>query len=117
MKDETRTLLYSLILLLCLNLAWLETATAGPADDWEAKKQDLDAAYEEAREERLGIERAQYVDECAVTKQKESRAACERFYRDYGSRSGSRAPLYYDLPECVRAFKHRQSQRNSDSRK
>ncbi len=34
---------------------------------------------------------------------------CQRFYSDYGARTGDRAPLYYDLPECVAAFEYRQS--------
>jgi hypothetical protein len=33
-----------------------------------------------------------------------TRAECERFYADYGARMGGRAPLFYDLPECVAAF-------------
>jgi hypothetical protein len=39
--------------------------------------------------------------------QRQDRAACERFYADYGSRSGDRAPLFYDLPECVTAHNFR----------
>ena len=42
---------------------------------------------------------------------KEDRAACERFYRDYGAETGTRLALYYDLPECVRAFEFRNSYR------
>ena len=80
--------------------------------DWEAKKQELDAACEVVREAHLSVDRAEYVDECVAKKQKENRAACERFYSDWGNQSGSRAPLYYDLPECEIAFAHRQSQRS-----
>jgi len=69
----------------------------------------LDAQCEAAREQRLAPERAMYIDECVATKFKDSREACERFYRDYGDRTADRAPLYYDLPECVKAFDFRQS--------
>jgi len=35
------------------------------------------------------------------------RAYCERFYADFGAQSGKRAPLFYDLPQCVYAFEFR----------
>jgi hypothetical protein len=79
------------------------------ARDQEAvqRQAELDAACEEAREHRLAPERRRHIDECVVRKQKPDRAACERFYSDYGAQSGSRAPLYYDLPACVEAFEYR----------
>jgi hypothetical protein len=40
-----------------------------------------------------------------------SREACEDFYADYGGRMGGRAPLFYDLPECVKAFEFQQGVR------
>jgi hypothetical protein len=66
----------------------------------------LDAACEAAREQNLGPLRAGFVDECVEKKQRPDRAACERFYADYGNQSGGRAPLFYDLPECVKAFEN-----------
>ena len=39
------------------------------------------------------------------------RKACETFYADFGAQSGRRAPLFYDLPECVEAFEYQNSQR------
>jgi hypothetical protein len=99
-------------------LALLITATLGlpcvaPAsgDDRESKQAQLDAACEAAREHKLAPERAKYIDECVREKFKDSRAACERFYRDYGSQTADRPALYYDLPECVQAFEFRQSYR------
>jgi hypothetical protein len=32
------------------------------------------------------------------------------FYSDFGAQSGHRAPLFYDLPECVKAFEYQNSQ-------
>ena len=48
--------------------------------------------------------KAQFVEECVANKEKSSREHCERFYADYGNQMGGRAPLFYDLPECVAAF-------------
>lgn len=86
-------------------LAVLLGGVATAADD--ARQAQLDAACEAARERRLAPERARFVEECVERRQREDRAACERFYSDYGAQSGNRAPLYYDLPECVQAFEHR----------
>ena len=67
----------------------------------------LDAACEAAREKQLAPLRAGFIDECVEKEQRPDRAACERFYADYGNQSGNRAPLFYDLPECVKAFEYR----------
>ena len=81
-------------------------ATPGQANSKQAK---LDAACEAAREKKLAPMRAGYIDECVEKKQRPDRAACERFYADFGNQSGSRAPLFYDLPECVKAFEYRRN--------
>ena len=80
-------------------------------NDRQATQEKLDAECEAARELRLAPERATFVEECVERKQLSDRAACARFYRDYGAQSGDRAPLYYDLPECVEAFEFRRSYR------
>jgi len=71
----------------------------------------LDAECEAARERKLAPEREKYIEECVRDKVKDSREECERFYSDYGAQSGNRAPLYYDVPECVSAFEYRRSYR------
>ena len=86
-------------------------AGMGSDDERQAKQEQLDAQCEAARERKLAPERAQYIEECVEKKQRSDRAACERFYSDYGARSGNRAPLYYDLPECVEAFDFQKSYR------
>ncbi len=90
-------------LILCLGLPSGVLAE----DAREAEQARLDAACEAAREKKLAPERARYIEECVKEKQRPDRAACERFYADYGNQSGNRAPLYMDLPECVEAFEHR----------
>ena len=79
--------------------------------DRAATQQSLDAACEAARERKLEPERAMYAQECVQKKMKDTLEECQRFYSDYGARIGDRAPLYYDLPECVAAFDYRQSYR------
>lgn len=76
-------------------------------DDRAARQAELDAACEAAREAKLAPLRAQHIEECVAKEQRQDRAACERFYADYGNRSGNQAPLFYDLPECVAAHNHR----------
>jgi hypothetical protein len=82
---------------------------AGAEQSREATQKRLDAACEAARERRLVPERAKLVDDCVREQFLESRKECARYYADYGGQYGKGAPLYYELPECVRAFEYRQS--------
>ena len=86
-------------------------AGMGSDGDRQARQEMLDAQCEAARELKLAPERANFIETCVEERQRRDRAACERFYRDYGAQSGDRAPLYYDLPECVEAFEFRSSYR------
>lgn len=100
-------------LLLCLWIAAAVVPDAADARDRnrEAKQAKLDKACEDAREARLAPLRAQFVEECVREKHRSSRKECEDFYADYGAQSGNRAPLFYDLPECVEAFEYQKSER------
>ncbi len=86
-------------------------ACAAPvAADVPSKQAELDAACEAARERQLAPMRAYYIEQCVQQRRRISgdvRAHCERFYADFGQQSGNRAPLFYDLPECVYAFEFR----------
>jgi len=95
------------LLLLAMVLAGGQVAWADRGKDFEARQAKLDQACEVARQEKLIPEKQKYIDECVAKKQRPDRASCERFYADYGNQSGNRAPLYYDLPECVEAHEHR----------
>lgn len=77
-----------------------------PAHAGDRDQASLDAACETAREKKLAPLRAGFIDECVEKNQRPDRATCERFYADYGNQSGQRAPLFYDLPECVKAFEN-----------
>lgn len=79
--------------------------------DRQATQERLNAECEAARELELAPERTKFIEECVEKQQRSDRAACERFYSDYGAQSGNRAPLYYDLPECVKAFEFQRSHR------
>lgn len=77
----------------------------------DQKQAKLDATCEQAREKQLAPMRKQFVDECVKNKEQRDRKSCEFFYSDFGAQSGNRAPLFYDLPECVEAFDYQNSQR------
>lgn len=97
----------AVLLLTCLTTP----ALAARDSDREARQAELDAACEAAREKKLAPLRKQFIEECVEKKEQPSRQACETFYADYGAQSGNRAPLFYDLPECVEAFEYQNSQR------
>lgn len=78
----------------------------------ENKQKELDATCAAAREMKLTPLRQKYVEEC-IEKQKKDRANCETLYSDYGDQAGKRAPLFYDLPECVKAFDYQESYRQA----
>ncbi|MEE4172653.1 MAG: hypothetical protein V2I57_00195 [Xanthomonadales bacterium] len=96
------------------SLFLLGAPVALAAESFEEAQQRLDAECEAAREAKLAPERARYIEECVEKKQRPDRESCERFYADYGNQSGNRAPLYLDLPECVKAFEHQRSQHAPD---
>ena len=68
------------------------------------KQARLDAACEVERQRKIAPLRQQVIEECIANKEFPDRNECERFYADYGERTGRKAPLFYDLPECVTAF-------------
>ncbi len=103
----------SIICLLATGLLLSPAPLLADSTDREQKQAQLDAACEAAREKRLAPLRKQFVEQCIRDKEQPDRAACEAYYSDYGARSGSRAPLFYDLPECVKAFEYQHSERQS----
>ncbi len=81
----------------------------------KTQQAELDAACDAVRQEKLAVIRADYVLECIDKKQRPDRESCERFYADYGEGAGpNQAPLFYDLPECVKAAEYRRSYRHPD---
>jgi hypothetical protein len=81
----------------------------------DAKQAKLDAACEAARQEKLAPLRRKYTQQCVANKELPSREECERFYADYGERTGRKAALFYDLPECVAAFNFQQGNEDPES--
>ncbi len=94
---------------LLASLALFGAPVALAAESFEEAQARLDAECEAAREAKLAPERERYIQECVEKKQRPDRESCERFYADYGNQAGNRAPLYMDLPECVKAFEHSRS--------
>jgi len=82
----------------------------GDDKEREIQQKRLDQVCETAREKKLVPERIKFIKECIENGQSESN--CKNFYKDYGIRSGDRAPLYLDLPECVKAFEYSNSYRD-----
>jgi len=94
------------LVLLCL------IGTAIADKDRPQKQAELDKACEAAREQQLAPMRQQQIDDC-VQKDKKTQAECESAFANYGARSGTRAPLFYDLPECEEAFAYKKSYRQA----
>ena len=90
---------------------------AGPAlakESREDKQTRLDNACEVERQKKLAPMRKKFVEDCVANKELPTYKDCETFYADYGNRMGGRAPLFYDLPECVTAFEFQQGARSRD---
>jgi len=101
-------------LLLLAIVAVLGFATGNAVEteeDRRAKQAELDAICEQARQRNIAPLREKMIRECVEKEQRPDRASCERFYADYGERTGSQDPLFYDLPECVKAHDYRRSYR------
>ena len=109
MKKRFSARFIAVFLTAALCLTALSDAVANR--DRNERQAELDAICEEARQEKLTPMREQYVESCVENGEQRSREACERFYADFGAQSGGRAPLYFDLPECVEAFDFQNSQR------
>ena len=74
----------------------------------EDKLARLDAACETVRQQKIAPLRKQVTEECVANNELPNREECERFYAAYGERTGRKAALFYDLPECVTAFNFNQ---------
>ncbi len=98
--------------LVTILLILLLTGPALAKESRQDKQARLDGACEVERQKKLTPMRKKFTEECVANKEMPNRKECERFYSDYGNRMGGRAPLFYDLPECVTAFEFNQSSRS-----
>lgn len=103
---------FQTLLLAALILTAFSPAAA--RESREEKQAGLDGTCEAARLKKLAPIKKNMVENCVANKELPSRSECVTFYADYGNRMGRRAPLFYDLPECVTAFEYNQSSRTSD---
>jgi hypothetical protein len=101
--------------LLLLATVTILTSATGEAieteEDRRAKQAQLDAICEQARQRKIAPLRDKMIKECVDKEQRPDRASCERFYESYGERTGAQDPLFYDLPECVKAYDYMRSYR------
>ena len=80
----------------------------------EQTQQKLDAACEQAREARIAPLRKEKIEACIKSGERENRKACEAEYSHFGQRAGKRPAMFYDIPECVKAFEFQNSYRHTD---
>ncbi len=80
----------------------------------EKTQQKLDTACEQAREARLAPLRQEKIEACVKNGEQQSREACEAEYSHFGQRAGKRPAMFYDIPECVKAFEFQNSYRHTD---
>ena len=106
-----RDSLFVSLVVISLTMAVAVAADCLADSSRDHKQATLDAACEQAREAKLAPLRERFVEECVQNEEQPDRESCEAFYADYGAQSGNRAPLFYDLPECVEAFEYQNSQR------
>ena len=97
---------FTILLSIVLISLMLNPALARESRD--EKQARLDAACAAAREEKIAPLRQQVIEDCVANKELSNRIECERFYAPYGERTGGKAALFYDLPECVTAFEFNQ---------
>ena len=97
---------FTILLSIVLISLMLNPALARESRD--EKQARLDAACAAAREEKIAPLRQQVIEDCVANKELSNRKECERFYAPYGERTGGKAALFYDLPECVAAFEFNQ---------
>ncbi len=77
------------------------------ANDVQKKEQaKLDQVCENARQEALKPQKLEIYNEC-VTKLKKSPEVCKNDAAQFNGNRINGAPLYYDLPECVKAFEYK----------
>ena len=102
---------YHLLIIFPLTLSGLAHADIGDSDR-EVRQKNLDQACEQARERKLAPERNRIIQECINSGR--TQHYCIEFNKDYGARMGDRAPLYLDLPACVKAFEYKRSYRSGN---
>ena len=101
------------LLIFILLLAFVSPVLA--KESRQEKQARLDRACEDARERVLKPLVAEYIEECITNKERPNREECEIYYANYGAQSGRKAPLFYDLPECVIAFDYKQGRSDPSS--
>ncbi|MCF6262667.1 MAG: hypothetical protein L3J24_03665 [Xanthomonadales bacterium] len=87
-------------------------STESQADARKLQQEKLDNSCQQAREVKIAPLREGVIKDCVASGKEKKH--CQDFYKDYGERTGQRAALFMDLPECEKAFEYSRSNRNSD---
>jgi hypothetical protein len=77
------------------------------------KQAGLDAKCEAARQQKMIPKKQEIYQEC-MSKKKKEEPECRKDADSYYGNQGVNKPLYYNLPECEAAFKHKRSYRSSN---
>jgi len=106
------------VTLIAAMLVMVSTAALASDKARQEEQARLDAACDEVRQELLAPAKQSAIDECIAVeknnkKQKDPEGYCNRFYADFGERSGNRQGLFMDVPECQAAYEYQQSTRSS----
>jgi hypothetical protein len=75
----------------------------------QTTQEKLDEACENARTVALAPLRKVAYKEC-MAKGNKSEAVCKKEASDYNGNRVNRTPMFYELPECVKAFEYKKSQ-------
>ncbi|MGB0938112.1 MAG: hypothetical protein ACPGTQ_11695 [Colwellia sp.] len=87
----------------CVLVVYSGVATAD-----RAKLAKLDKACEKQRDIKLAPLRSKIAKECVETTSK-GKEVCEKESQDFNGNRVGRNPMFYDLPECVKAFEYQKS--------
>lgn len=93
------------VLLIVAVLLPFQYASASDEDDARrVRRAELDRVCEAQRKPLLDAERARAVEHCVQHDAIKDRAACERFYADFGQHGAAGFGMFHDIPACVEAF-------------
>jgi len=90
----------SLLLIVVLMILYSSVILANAKKNEQAK---LDKACESARQKALAPRKKEIYQEC-LTKFKKDKSICQRQADAYNGNRIKGAPMFYELPACVKAF-------------
>ena len=115
-KCEDKVNMYKYYRLVLICFCGMTSSAYAEVEDKQRKElqKQYDYTCEQARNKKIQPLKNEKIAECINAG--ETKEACAESNKYLGARKGSRAPLFMDLPECVKAFEYNKqsSDRNSD---